>query len=96
MIDLLQIIYLPVSYTHLDVYKRQEIVRVQFFGKQAAGEIFIDDGACAFEVIALTDDRNAASAAGNDQIAGFYHVPYGADLYDFHWLGGSNHAARCV
>ena len=46
-----------------------ESVRVQALRQQLGGEILVDDGACALQVVALRPvDGDTASAAGDDQL----------------------------
>ena len=72
----------------------QPKLRVQALRQQLGGEILVDDGACALQVVALRPvDGDTASAAANDYLARLHQRTDGLDLHNGFGLGRGHAAA---
>ena len=70
-----------------------EHIGVQLLGQQLGGEVLIDNGSRALQVVALgTVDGDAAAAAADDDVAAVAEGADGAQLHDLLGLGGRPHS----
>ena len=71
-----------------------EHIGVQLLGQQLGGEVLVDDGGRALQVVMLgTVDGDAAAAAADDDVAAVAEGADGAQLHNLLGLGGGHIAA---